>query len=207
MKQKFAFFDFDDTLIHGDSGKALLKYYLKKRPLAAYKLLKVVVLFPLYLMGIVSFRTVKSSWLFPMDKLSDDEIKEFYQCCLVSKYYLNVIEELKNKKNQGYIIYICSASIEGYLRFCDLPVDGILGTKTEIVNGRYTSKMIGKNCKNEEKVRRLNEVIRGLGLEIDYENSYAYSDSLHDIPMLKMVRNRVKINKKNGEMTPFIIEE
>lgn len=207
MKQKFAFFDFDDTLIHGDSGKALLKYYLKKRPLAAYKLLKVVVLFPLYLMGIVSFRTVKSSWLFPMDKLSDDEVKEFYQSCLVSKYYLNVIEELKNKKNQGYIIYICSASIEGYLRFCDLPVDGILGTKTEIVNGRYTSKMIGKNCKNEEKVRRLNEVIKGLGLEIDYENSYAYSDSLHDIPMLKMVRNRVKINKKNGEMTPFIIEE
>ena len=29
MKQKFAFFDFDDTLIHGDSGKALLKYYIK----------------------------------------------------------------------------------------------------------------------------------------------------------------------------------
>ena len=27
------------------------------------------------------------------------------------------------------------------------------------------------------------------------------------IPMLKMVKNRIKINKKNGEMTPFIIEE
>ena len=33
MKQKFAFFDYDDTLIHGDSGRALLKYYLKKHPL------------------------------------------------------------------------------------------------------------------------------------------------------------------------------
>ena len=30
MKQKFAFFDYDDTLIHGDSGRALLKYYLKQ---------------------------------------------------------------------------------------------------------------------------------------------------------------------------------
>ena len=127
--------------------------------------------------------------------------------CLVPKYYPNVVAELKNKKQQGYLIFICSASIEGYLRFCELPVDGILGTKTQIINGRYTSKMIGKNCKNEEKVLRLNNIINELNLEIDYENSYAYSDSIHDIPMLKMVKNRIKINKKNGEMTPFIIEE
>ncbi len=207
MKQKFAFFDFDDTLIHGDSGRALLKYYLKRHPLAAYRLLKIAVLFLLYLIGIVKFQTVKSSWLFPMDYLNDQELKGFYQKCLIPKYYLNVVTELKNKKQQGYIVYICSASIEGYLRFCDLPVDGILGTKTEIVNGKYTSKMIGKNCKNEEKVIRLNEIIKQLNFEIDYENSFAYSDSVHDIPMLKMVKNRIKINKKNGEMTPFIIEE
>lgn len=207
MKQKFAFFDYDDTLIHGDSGKALLKYYLKRNPLAVFKLLKVVVLFPLSLIGLVKFQSAKSAWLFPMDYLSDKELEEFYQTCLIPKYYDNVIEELKNKKNNGYLVYICSASIEGYLRFCDLPVDGILGTKTKIVDGKYTSKMIGKNCKNEEKVVRLNAVIKELGLEIDYDNSYAYSDSTHDIPMLKMVKNRVRINKKNGEMTPFVIEE
>lgn len=207
MKQKFAFFDYDDTLIHGDSGKALLKYYLKRNPLAVFKLLKVVVLFPPSLIGLVKFQSAKSAWLFPMDYLSDKELEEFYQTCLIPKYYDNVIEELKNKKNNGYLVYICSASIEGYLRFCDLPVDGILGTKTKIVDGKYTSKVIGKNCKNEEKVVRLNAVIKELGLEIDYDNSYAYSDSTHDIPMLKMVKNRVRINKKNGEMTPFVIEE
>ena len=198
MKQKFAFFDFDDTLIHGDSGKALLIYYFKRHPLSIFKLLKVVVLYPLYLLGIVEF---------PMDYLSDDELRDFYQSSLVPKYYSNVVDELKNKKEQGYMVYICSASIEGYLRFCDLPVDGILGTKTKIVNGKYTSRMIGKNCKNAEKVVRLNIVLKQLGLEIDYDNSYAYSDSLHDIPMLKMVKNRIRINKKNGEMTPFIIKE
>lgn len=207
MKQKFAFFDFDDTLIHGDSGKALLIYYFKRHPLSIFKLLKVVVLYPLYLLGIVEFQMVKSSWLFPMDYLSDDELRDFYQSSLVPKYYSNVVAELKNKKEQGYMVYICSASIEGYLRFCDLPVDGILGTKTKIVDGKYTSRMIGKNCKNAEKVVRLNSILKQLGLEIDYDNSYAYSDSLHDIPMLKMVKNRIRINKKNGEMTPFIIKE
>lgn len=207
MKQKFAFFDYDDTLIHGDSGRALLKYYLKQHPLAVFKLLKVVVLYPLHLIGLVPFQMVKSSWLFPMERLTDKELNDFYQTTLVPKYYKNVVAELKHKKQQGYMIYICSASIEGYLRFCDLPVDGILGTKTEIINGKYTSKMIGENCKNEEKVLRLEALIKDLNLEIDYENSYAYSDSYHDIPMLKMVKNRIKINKKNGEMTPFTIEE
>ena len=72
MKQKFAFFDFDDTLIHGDSGKVLLGYYLKKHPLAVFRLLKVPVLYILYLIRIVSFQSVKTSWLFPMDRLDDD---------------------------------------------------------------------------------------------------------------------------------------
>lgn len=207
MKQKFAFFDFDDTLIHGDSGKALLLYYFKKKPLAVFRLLKVVILYPVYLLGIIGLQPVKSAWLFPLDKLSEKELNDFYSTCLIPKYYDNVVAELKSKKRQGYIVYICSASVEAYLRFCDLPVDGIIGTKTAVVNGKCTSKMIGLNCKNEEKVKRLNEVIKQLDLEIDYDNSYAYSDSTHDIPMLKMVKNRIRINKKNGEMTPFIIEE
>ena len=78
MKQKFAFFDYDDTLIHGDSGRALLKYYLKKHPLAVFRLLKVAVAFPLSIIGLVKFQTAKSAWLFPMDNLSDEELNDFY---------------------------------------------------------------------------------------------------------------------------------
>ena len=130
----------------------------------------------------------------------------FYQECIETSYYPGVIEELKKKKEEGYTIYICSASVEAYLRFCRLPVDEIIGTKTEIINGRYTSRMIGKNCKNEEKVVRIQEIIKNHNLAIDYDQSYAYSDSLHDIPMLSMVKNRIKIDTKDGHMSTFSIE-
>ena len=106
MKQKFAFFDYDDTLIHGDSGRALLKYYLKKHPLAVFRLLKVAVAFPLSIIGLVKFQTAKSAWLFPMDNLSDEELNDFYQTCLIPKYYPNVVAELKDKKNDGYLVYL-----------------------------------------------------------------------------------------------------
>ena len=206
MLTKFAFFYFDDTLIHGDSGSTLLKYYIKKHPLSIFRLLIVAFDYLLYMLHLCPLNKPKSAWLFPMDKMSEAQIKEFYNQAIIPKYYPNVIKELKDKKQQGYIIYICSASIEGYLKYCDLPVDAIIGTKTKIVNDQHTSIMIGKNCKNEEKVIRINEIIEKNNLQIDYDNSYAYSDSLHDTPMLKMVKNRIKIDTKDGHMSPFIID-
>lgn len=206
MLTKFAFFDFDDTLIHGDSGRKLLLYYLKKHPLSCYRLWKVIYHFILYLCHIEPLNKAKSAWLYPIDFMDDQEIEHFYRTCLEPCYYSNVVEELKKKKEDGYTIYICSASIEAYLRFCRLPVDAILGTKTLIVDGKYTSSMIGKNCKNEEKVKRINEVIKNHNLLIDYDQSYAYSDSLHDVPMLSMVKNRIKIDTKDGHMSIFSIE-
>ena len=97
MLTKFAFFDFDDTLIHGDSGGKLLKYYLKKHPLSVFKLFKVVYHYALYLLKIEPLNKAKSAWLYPLDKMSDQEIEKFYQEVLEPCYYLNVIEELKKK--------------------------------------------------------------------------------------------------------------
>lgn len=33
-----------------------------------------------------------------MDNLSDEELNDFYQTCLIPKYYPNVVAELKDKK-------------------------------------------------------------------------------------------------------------
>lgn len=207
MNTKFAFFDFDDTLIHGDSIKYLLKYYIKKHPLSFFNFFKVGVYYLLYRIHIKDFNSAKSALLFPLKKMDTKELEYFYNHCIIDKYYPNVVEELKHKKQQGYTVIIISASVEAYLQYCMLPVDIIMGTKVAIKNNQYTNIVIGKNCKNEEKVKRINEMLKEKNMVIDYENSYAYSDSLHDVPMLKLVKNRIKINKKNGEMSPFIVRE
>lgn len=207
MKTKIAFFDFDDTLIHGDSIKYLLEYYIKKHPLSFFNFFKVGIYYILYLLKMKDFNSAKTALLFPLKKMDTKELEYFYQTCIIDKYYKNVVEELKQKKAAGYLIMIVSASVEAYLQCCDLPVDIIMGTRVIIKDNHYTNIVIGKNCKNEEKVRRINEELKTRGISIDYDNSYAYSDSTHDIPMLKLVKNRIKINKKNGEMSPFIVGE
>ena len=61
---------------------------------------------------------------------------------------------------------------------------------------RYDKKVIGKNCKFTEKVERLKE----LDLDIDYDNSYAYSDSMTDLPMLNLVKNKFQVTYKKGKV-------
>ena len=104
MLTKFAFFDFDDTLIHGDSGGKLLKYYLKRHPLSVFRLLKVVYHYALYLLKIEPLNKAKSAWLYPLDYMNDQEIEKFYQEELEPCYYLNVIK--KEKSRRVYNLYM-----------------------------------------------------------------------------------------------------
>ena len=62
--------------------------------------------------------------------------------------------------------------------------------------------MDGKNCKGEEKVRRLKTVLKEKNIEADFKNSYMFSDSLSDKPLLDLVGNPYLINYKNILLKP-----
>lgn len=200
MKQKFALFDFDNTLSQGDSIYHLLKYYVSKHPLTVFRFIKVGILYLGYKLKLCSFIPAKQALLFPLDKMSDKELEEFYINEVEPHYYLNVIEELKKRKEEGCIIVLCTASVECYMQYCRLPIDVLIGTKTKRVNNHNTSIITTKNCKKEEKVIRINEYLKEKNYEIDYDNSWGYSDSITDMPMLEMVKNRVRIELKTGKI-------
>ena len=69
---------------------------------------------------------------------------------------------------------------------------GALGTQAETKDGVYTGKIIGGLIHGRNKVT----AIQNLAIEngIDLSNSYAYSDSHHDIPLLEAVGNPRAIN-------------
>ena len=59
--------------------------------------------------------------------------------------------------------------------------------------------MDGHNCKGAEKVKRLMEELKKDNVEVDFKNSYMFSDSLSDKPLLDLVGHPYLINfkKKN----------
>ena len=73
-----------------------------------------------------------------------------------------------------------------------LGFDGGLGSKSEIVDGVYTGRADGPFNYREGKVIRMRELADAEG--IDLADSWAYSDSESDLPMLRAVGHPVAVN-------------
>lgn len=201
---KCAFFDFDNTIAKGDTIYKLLVYTIKKHPLTIVRFLLTILYGIGYILHLVSKEKLKETILFPLDLFNSEELKTFYQEKVVPSYYPHMVQELQKRKDEGYLVFLVTASSEAYMRFNELPIDILMGTQTEIIDGEYTSHIVGKNCKDAHKVERINAYLEKNNLSIDYEHSYGYSDSTSDVPMLKLVKNRVRISKKDGSMSPFV---
>lgn len=201
--EKFAFYDFDDTLLKHDSMGHLYLYYLKHHPLKFYRVFVLGFKGILYGLKMIPFLKLKEELIYPISQMSDEELKQFYNDDLIKRYYPHVLETLHNHVKDGYHVWLVSASPEPYLFCSDLPVEKIIGTQVERIDNRWTNHILSKNCKGEQKVVRIKEELEKMNLSIDYENSYGYSDSTSDLPMLALVKHRIRIDKKTSEMSPF----
>jgi phosphatidylglycerophosphatase C len=195
LKKKIAFFDVDKTLIERDSMYDLLFFTWKSYPASIIpSIFSLTISFFKYaLSGAKDICILKEGVFYCFRYLNENDIKRFAQEELLKKrVFRNGISELKNRKKEGYIIALVSASPERYLSYFQeiLPIDKIIGTTVDS-NG----KIEGGNCKHNEKVRRIKAWLRANDWEVDYENSVAYSDNLAaDQPMLELVSQRYLIN-------------
>lgn len=68
-----------------------------------------------------------------------------------------------------------------------LGVETLIATQAESVNGAFTGQVKGIPCFQEGKVLRLNEWLKQNNKKMI--NSHFYSDSINDLPLLKIVDN------------------
>ncbi|MCA1713088.1 MAG: HAD-IB family hydrolase [Actinobacteria bacterium] len=74
----------------------------------------------------------------------------------------------------------------------ELGLEGAVGTRSEIVDGRYTGKLDGAFCYRDGKVTEVQRLAAERGY--DLSRCTAYSDSISDLPFLQAVGNPVAIN-------------
>jgi HAD superfamily hydrolase (TIGR01490 family) len=73
-----------------------------------------------------------------------------------------------------------------------LGIDQILSTEPEIINNQYTGRYLGTPTFKEGKVTVLNEWLKNSKHSLD--DSYFYSDSINDLPLLEQVATPVAVN-------------
>lgn len=205
--EKLAIFDIDYTLTKKETSIELYKYMLKRdRKLLRY-LPSHIITGLFYAIKVYNAGKTKENFLRFLSGTSEKElksiVKSFYKEKVESILYEDGIKAIKDFKAKGYKIYLISASPEFYVyEFYNIKeVDKVIGTKFSMENGKFSSKISGENCKGEEKVKRLMEEIKKDNIEVDFKNSYMFSDSLSDLPLLKLVGKGYLINyKKNHEL-------
>jgi HAD superfamily hydrolase (TIGR01490 family) len=113
---------------------------------------------------------------------------------VLPRLYPQMLERAYAHQDAGRLVYIVTAASQEMADLLAhvLAFDGGLGSRSEIVDGRYTGRAAGPFNYREGKVLSMRELAQSEG--IDLGSSYAYSDSESDLPMLRAVGHAVVVN-------------
>jgi HAD superfamily hydrolase (TIGR01490 family) len=195
-----AFFDLDKTVISKSSSLALTRPFYRAGLVTRSQLLRGAYAQLVYLMLGADERRMdraKEGMLALTKGWSKEEVEQVVREALeevVDPYiYQEALDLVALHQALGRKVYIVSSSPEEVVRPLAerLGVADVVATLAECVDGRYTGKL-EFYCYREQKAERIVQMAREDG--IDLGGSFAYSDSITDLPMLEAVGNPVAVN-------------
>jgi HAD superfamily hydrolase (TIGR01490 family) len=121
-------------------------------------------------------------------KLGQDSFSGY----VLKRLYPEALAALRAHKEAGHRVVLLSGALDFILEpFKDL-ADDVLTARLEEENGAYTGELSGAPVAGEARARMLASFARRRRL--DLSRSYAYADSISDLPMLEAVGHPVVVN-------------
>lgn len=111
-----------------------------------------------------------------------EEIADRYAVVVRKTFRESAVRRIQWHREQGHRCILVSASLDVYLLpiASHLKFDDLLCTRVERERGVFNGQLIGENCRGQEKVRRIADILGRL----DDHYIYAYGDSAGDREML-----------------------
>lgn len=196
---RLALFDLDNTLLGGDSDHAWGDYLCERGILdpIAYKQ-RNDAFYQDYLNGTLDLQAYLA---FSMEIFAatepaqlDQWHREFMRDCIEPIILPKALALLQQHREAGDMLVIITATN----RFVTAPIARRLGVRTLLATEcerdgeRYTGRSTDIPCFREGKVTRLKRWMLENGY--DLQDSYFYSDSLNDLPLLEQVTHPVAVD-------------
>jgi HAD superfamily hydrolase (TIGR01490 family) len=199
-RMEAAFFDLDKTIIARSGPIALSRSFLREGLIARSTLLKSMYAQLVFqLMGAddkkmerlrAEAAKLTSGW--EADKVRS-VVAEVLEEVISPWIYAEALELIHDHRQAGRLICIVSSSpeeiVEPLARM--LRVDRWIATRPKVVDGIYSGDL-EFYAYGPYKVQAMNELAEEL--DIDLDRSFAYSDSITDLPMLESVGHPIAIN-------------
>ena len=194
-----AIFDLDNTLLAGDSdhswGEFLVEQDIVDRDHYRAENDR---FYENYLAGKLDIEAYVAFVTGPIAKLSVAQRRELHQQFMIEKIEPMLLPKAQSliemHREKGHTLLIITATNS----FITAPIaerlqiPHILATDPEIINEQFTGRIRGIPCFQKGKVTRLQDWLATRRETMD--NSYFYSDSFNDLPLLKQVDNPVAVD-------------
>ncbi len=200
-----AFFDLDGTLCAEHVWQAFNRYFTehrRRRLLLNAFLATHLSLWPLHRLGLLSRARFFRLWVKNMPcllvGLRPEESQEIFRWvtdqALIPSLRPDVAEVLRQHQAKGHQVILVSGAFEELLACLGerLGVQHVVGTRLELKRGRYSGRAVTP-CFGHDKVTLLTELLAKSRLDIDLSQSFAYGDSIFDVPVLELVGNPVAV--------------
>lgn len=201
-----AFFDVDNTIMRGASiyhfARGLVsKKFLKFEDLAQYALAQGKFIFGGKENLNDMSRVTQNALAFVAGRKAADLISvadEIYDEIIQSKFWPGTVELAKEHLAKGHQVWLVSAAPHELADLIarKLGLTGAIATLSEIVEGKYTGRLVSKPMHGDEKALAVRKLANDFG--IDLAKSFAYSDSSNDLPLLNAVGNPNAVNPDAG---------
>ena len=200
--KQVAFFDVDNTIIRGSTifflGRGMYQRgFFSKRDISAFVLANL----RYRLTGAEKDEEIAKFQSAACDFIGGHNVKEIeaigseiYDEFVSPALWQGTIDIANQHLSNGQEVWLVTAAPQdmAVLIAKRLGFTGALGTKAEVIDGTYTGKMTGLLLHGNQKAIAVRELADKEG--IDLKNSYAYSDSHNDFPLLTAVGNPGAIN-------------
>jgi HAD superfamily hydrolase (TIGR01490 family) len=201
LQRAAAFFDLDKTLMAGSSGMQFARIATRHGIVGRQQLISWGLEHLRYrLRGTTDERTaevlrVARELIAGVPVRTVERLNPEVMAAILPRIYPQMLEEVYSHQDAGRATFIVSAAGNGVVEPLAgvLGMDGGIGTRYEVDgDGAFTGRFDGPFVYGRGKVEAMEAFAaeHGIGLE----QSYAYSDSLSDLPMLRAVGHPVAVN-------------
>ena len=208
---RLAIFDLDNTLLAGDSDHSWGEFLAQKGIVDSHTYQQANDRFyQQYSDGNLDIFEFLEFALKPLAQNSKADLEQWHQQFMqdvITPIMLPKAQDLleQHRNNGDYLLIITATNLFVTKPIAQaLGVNHILATNPQIHNGQYTGKVDGIPCFQEGKVERLKQWLRENNFSL--ADSYFYSDSHNDLPLLELVDNPVAVDA-DEKLTHIALEQ
>lgn len=201
----FAFFDLDQTLVPFDTQALFCNFILRRERLRTAYLAAFAPCVPLAGLKLIRSRELKRAfltylWRMPQNRLSN-HVHDFVREAVLPIVYREVRAEIERHLSEGRTTILNTASPDIYAGqiAAALGFHHCIATKVDLSNQDRVPlwpRIIGPNNKHAAKLPAMRHLLPDGALDSGQPipDSWAYSDSIADKPMLELSEHPVLIN-------------